>query len=479
MPKFSVSRDDAIRAITELERALAEGYLPREGKHGSRLRITAARVAADRLGWNHQTARQRFGTPDRKGYLVTRHGIKIDWKKYKPLPPPPEAAAAPAPLPPAPPEPPPGDPIEVRRLKDDLAQTRASLKGAERRAADAEARARDMLGLTSSPLMPQLVLPGPGDKIEGGRTVVLHLSDVHYGETVLSEEMDGLNRYDAGVSKARLGRFFSRAVDLMTTHWHGDPPDEVILCLGGDLISGNLHPELEETNAPALPVTVREVGEHIAGGILLLRREIKRPIRVYSVPGNHGRSTPKPQSKARSESSFDLLATDFAEAVTRGAHLREHDDDPHVEIPPIAFYKAQSPDCYFSTYGWHWLLTHGDAMGGKGAGTGFIGPMATIIKGHRKLIDTSWRSSKPVHFVLTAHFHTTGRTSFGWANGSVIGYSQYPRDLRADPEPSQQNMFVVHPRRGIIMWEPIYLGVPGEGSLYAGPASIVRPAWSD
>jgi hypothetical protein len=131
---------------------------------------------------------------------------------------------------------------------------------------------------------------------------------------------------------------------------------------------------------------VREVGEHIAGGIIMLRNEVKRPIRVYSVPGNHGRMTIKPQSKGRSAGSLDLLAMDFAEATTRGARLKD-----------VTFYKAISPDCYFSTYGWHWLLTHGDAMGGRGGGTGFIGPMATIIKGHRKLVDTSWRSARPVH----------------------------------------------------------------------------------
>lgn len=451
--KPQISRDDAVRAIAEIERALEEGYLIPGALDGGNHIQSAVGVAAARLGVARATFRARAGTPNAPGIFERRFGLKIDWSKYRPKSP---EAAEPA-----------TDPIELRRLKDRNAFLETSLKDAERRTVDAEARARDMLGLTAEPLRAQLTLPKPDDPAPGGtRTVILHLSDIHYGEVVLLEEMDGLNRYDAKVAEARLGRFFSHSADLMTKHWKGPPPDEIVLCLGGDMISGNLHPELEQTNEPAIPSTVRQVGEHIAGGIIMLRNEIKRPIRVYCVPGNHGRSTPKPQSKKRSASSWDLLVADFAEAVTRGAKLKE-----------VYFYKAQSPDCYFSTYGFHWLLTHGDAAGFRGGGTGFIGAMATIVKAHRKLVDTSWRSGKPVHYVLTAHHHTTGRTSFGWANGSLIGYGEFARDLRADPEGARQNMLVVHPRHGVINHQELHLGDPAEGSLYAGPATVVRPQW--
>lgn len=232
------------------------------------------------------------------------------------------------------------------------------------------------------------------------------------------------------------------------------------------MISGNLHAELEQTNFPTVPETVREVSEHIGGGITLLRKEVGAPIRVYAVPGNHGRTSPKPQSKNRAPSSLDLLVSDFAEAVTRGAGGAD-----------VSFTKATSPDCYFSTYDFKWLLSHGDAIGAKGGGVGFIGQAAVIIKGHRKLVDTSWRSGRPVNFVLTADRHTSLRTTFGWANGSVVGYNEYARDLRADPEPARQDMLVVNPRHGVITEMPLYLGAPEEGSLYAGPATLVRPQW--
>jgi hypothetical protein len=464
VPVYSTKIDEAAREIAEVENALRDGHPPKTiiGSHQK----SAVRVAAERLSVNTQALRGRIGSPDLTGYHAIHFGLSVDWDQYRPRPVPEPEPIIPDALPIIPE--PPADHIGLRRAKDDASALRARIAELERRVIEAEDVRAGVLGLVETPLRPRIVIPAKQASAHHGRTVILHLSDVHYGETVELAEMDGANRYDAAISRSRLGRFFGTAADLMTKHWIGPPPDEVVLCLGGDLISGDIHPELAQTNFPSVPATVKEVGEHIAGGIVLLHKRVGCPLRVLSVPGNHGRMTVKPQSKRRSAGSLDLLASDFAEAAVRGAGVGE----------AVQFFRPASPDAHFSTYGWHWLLTHGDAQGAKG-GTGYIGPIAAITKGHRKLVDTSWRSGHPVHFVLTGHFHTTAKTPFGWANGSVVGYGEYARDLRADPEPARQNLLVVHPRHGVINEMALYLGAPGEGSLYAGPASLVRPSFED
>lgn len=356
-----------------------------------------------------------------------------------------------------------GDPVLIRRLRDENNRLRNGIADLERRIVDAEDIRASVLGLVDAPLKPQLVIPTKTSPKGGGRTVLLHLTDVHYGETVDIDEMDGVNSYNAKIARARIGRFFARAASLCTEHWTGAPPEEIVLALGGDLISGDIHNELAVTNTPSVPATVREVGELIAGGIVLLRQQVGCQIRVYSVPGNHGRLTFKPTSKGRAAMSLDLLATDFAEACCRAAG-----------VGGVTFYQTQSPDAYFSTYAFNWALNHGDTMGSRG-GQGYIGPAATIVRGHRKMMDTAWRSGKAVNFILTGHLHTTLRTSFGWSGGSVVGYSEYARDLRADPEPAKQNMLVVHERNGVIDHQELYLGHPSEGSHYAGPMIVSRP----
>ena len=459
---MTTSREDALLDIAAVEKALAEGYPPPgvivQGQNNIK---TAVRVASERLNISANTFRSRIGTQDVPGIYQRLYGLQVDWSKYRAI------SVAYSPQTDQTQEPR-TDPIETLRLRDDVSRLRNEVRELSRRLIEAQDIRAGVLGLTKEPLTPKLIIPSNEKHHSGSRAVVLHLSDIQYGETIRADEMDGLNRYDSVLAQVRLGRFFSIAADLMTNHWKGEPPSEIVLCLGGDLISGSIHPELEITDYPTVPIAVREVGEHIAGGIVLLRKIVEVPIRIYSVPGNHGRSTMKPQSKRRSSSSFDMLATDFSEAIVKGSG-----------VDNIAFYRTFSPDAYFSTYGWHWMLTHGDTMGGRGGGTGFIGPMAAIIKGHRKLVDTSWRAGRAVHFVLTGHYHTTGKTAFGWANGSVAGYNEFARDLRADPEPARQNMLVVHPKRGVIIERPIYLGAPEEGSLYAGPATVIRPTWSE
>lgn len=420
----------ARKTVDAIEAALRAGHAPPgrqiAGRRGALL------VAADRLGTDAQTLRNRI----RRGGSCERYGIKPDWRLF----------AAPAA----------GDPIGARRAADRELELRRRLAAAERHAAAAHDHRASILKLTAEPLRPSVLPMAPRDKAPGGRSVIAHLSDVHRGERVSLGEMDGVNAYDTAISRARLGRFFGKISVLAGEFWHGRPPDEIVLCLGGDMLSGMIHLELVETNDLATPRAVRELGEDIAGGLLKLRRELKRPVRVISVPGNHSRLTLKPQAKRRAAHNLDLLVADFVEATLRGAG---------VGPEAVKFFATESPDAYFNIYGWNFCLTHGDAMG-VGGGKGYIGPIAPITKGHRLLVDSSYKTGRRVHYALSAHYHTTARTPFGWANGSVIGYNEYARDLRCDPEPAKQNMLVVHREQGVISHQELYLGAPGEGRLY-------------
>lgn len=346
------------------------------------------------------------------------------------------------------------DPIVERRLRDQLQATRLRLADAERRAADAEDWRSEIMRLTAVPPRPQSIPVKDLGKYNG-RSIFLALSDWHLGEVVNYDEMDGLNCYNEEIAKHRLARMFSIVSDLATNYWVGDGPDEIVVWIGGDLISGALHPELVSTDDLTIPESVKQGGEHIAGGLLKLWKMTSIPIRVYDSPGNHGRATQKPQSKLVLRNSYDSLVLDFAEMA-----LRHTDTD-------IRFYRSSSIDCVVPIYNWRFLCTHGDRMG-TGGGRGFVGAAAPITRGHKSILNEYTKFAKPPHFIVTGHFHTTMRSPFGWSNGSIIGYSEYAHGLRLGAEGARQTMLVVERDRGVIAEHDLFLGHPDEGTLYQG-----------
>lgn len=262
--------------------------------------------------------------------------------------------------------------------------------------------------------------------------------------------MDGLNSYSIAIFRQRMNRLGASAQALLTTHWTGKPPEKIVLILGGDKIAGEIHEELAKTNEALSAPAVRECAERLAGLVKLLRTIA--PVDIYSVVGNHGRLTRKPESKGASINSFDSLISHVVEMMLSGD-------------PKIRFFHSKSGDALFRVYGLVFALTHGNNMGSKG-GQGFIGPLATIARGVAKVRAYYASQGIAVDYVLTEHLHTTARIPGAFSNGSMVGPSEYSRDIRAMPEPAKQNFIVVHSERGVIDYRELFCGDPSEGSIY-------------
>jgi DNA-binding Lrp family transcriptional regulator len=351
------------------------------------------------------------------------------------------------------PPPQPVDPVEVRRLKDAVEAMKKQRDEAVRRAIAAEDLRSGVLGLGEPKRSSLLPVKSDPEK-KGRRTVLLHLSDVHYGEVVDLAEMDGVNAYSPAIAERRISLLFDKVCRLLTEHWKGKPPEKLILELGGDLISGALHPELARTDAMSRLPSCRDVASLIAQGILQIRKRVGCLVDVHSVPGNHGRLSIKPESKGAAIDSFDTLVAWFVERDVK------HDKG-------VSIYYSDSIDALFPVYGRMILLTHGDRVGSRG-GTGFVGVAAPIARGHQKLAADYAHRGIILYRIHTAHLHTSLSLTLGDSNGSVIGWNQYARDLRARAEPASQNMSVIHSEGGLIDWRKIMLGSPDEGSIYRG-----------
>lgn len=337
---------------------------------------------------------------------------------------------------------------------------------AVRRATAAEDIRTSIFGLTAERLEPVSFQPEKNLGHSSAETVIVNLSDWQWGEVVDIAAMDGINSYSPQIAARRAERCFQAILDLMTKHWSGPPPARLILILGGDMVSGDIHLELTRTNALSAIPAVRDCVTYLRAGVSLLLDNLECPIDIISLPGNHGRSTLKNESKLLAETSYDTLVADFLEMEFR------HESR-------ITFYTPVSGDARFSVYGWHFLATHGHNIGARG-GMGFVGPAATAARGFKRLIADYAGRGVHIDVIIIGHFHTALALEEGFVNSSLVGPSEYSRDGRFRPRPATQLFLAVHPRRGVSQYRFINVGSPEEGSLYERPplpADPVRPRY--
>jgi hypothetical protein len=79
-------------------------------------------------------------------------------------------------------------------------------------------------------------------------TLVVMLSDTHFDEVVNPEEMEGLNAYNREIAMMRLEKWTQNVIKMARHYLAGVEYDGVVLILGGDIFSGDIHEELALTN---------------------------------------------------------------------------------------------------------------------------------------------------------------------------------------------------------------------------------------
>jgi hypothetical protein len=334
----------------------------------------------------------------------------------------------------------PPSPAEVR----DATFWRNKAKAAEDRAAESEHVLREMAGIFQRPLsMPEWTLPGGG---ETGRAVgLIHLSDLHCGEVVRLEEASGVNEYNPEIFRRRLRRMIDASTRILP-RWSSDCDLKgVVVALNGDLISGDIHAELRETNALTAHEQVALATDELATGIRMLADQFDAVL-VTVTPGNHGRTTEKTHAKRMAALSYDIMIGNIL--------AREFANDARIAVNT-----ASGADIVFPLFGWSVLQTHGDSMG-TGGGQGFAGPELPIVRGGKKIKLSGFATGERYDIILTAHYHTSSNPGTVLANGSMVGYSEYSLRIRGLPEPPQQWLALIHEKWGLRERVPVVLEDP-------------------
>lgn len=182
---------------------------------------------------------------------------------------------------------------------------------------------------------------------------LLFASDWHWDEFVNPAQISGGNAYDHRIAVDRAKRCFGTFINLTTNHLSKPSYDYSTLALGGDMLSGNIHEELRETNEFPIHVSVLSITDNIAAGIIGMHNAFGR-VYIPCVGGNHGRIDKKPRAKNRAFDNYDWLVYQLLAKHFRG------EKDITFEIP-------EASDVQFALHNTRYLLTHGDQFKGGSA----------------------------------------------------------------------------------------------------------------
>lgn len=334
------------------------------------------------------------------------------------------------------------DPNDTQALKGRIKRLEDELRGHQRESEESEI-VKGVIGTMSrqvEALEPPawVVTPQRGASPPGVPT--LFISDLHWGEVVHPAQINGVNEYNVKIAHERMATLVNSALHLLKIVDPGMMYPGIVVPLGGDCISGNIHDELTATNElNSMPAVLDLCG--VLVGVITLLADTLGAVFLPCVSGNHARDTKKIWSKDRHATSFDWLLYRF---------LAKHfDGDKRV-----TFFIPDGPDAYYKVYDHAYLLTHGDQFRG---GDGLIGCLGPIIRGDHKKRSRNAQVEMAYDTMLLGHFHQYVHHGRVIVNGSLKGYDEYAFNNNFGFEAPQQALWLTHAKHGQTFRMPVYV----------------------
>jgi len=127
------------------------------------------------------------------------------------------------------------------------------------------------------------------NKVSGDtpQAVVAPLTDTHIGEFIDLKQMAGLNSYDFDIFNNRLYGWATQLVTLVELRRNAVPIPELVIPMLGDMVSGDIHEELSQTNLTNCMMQMIRGANLIAQALMFIAPHFES-IRVPCVVGNHG-----------------------------------------------------------------------------------------------------------------------------------------------------------------------------------------------
>jgi predicted phosphodiesterase len=265
---------------------------------------------------------------------------------------------------------------------------------------------------------------------------VLMLSDLHIGEVVNKEEVEGFNEFNWKIAQTRMANIVTDFIKWNNTLRNGYKITRCVVACLGDYVSGNIHDELEITNEFPLPVQTARAGLLIGEALVRLSSAFDE-LEVYQVGAdNHGRLRRKPQMKQKYENSMsylvDVIAAQYA---NKQSNIEIHTPTSMKTIATISGFK--------------FLLSHGD---GVRAWMGI--PYYGIERARAREAVKRMNTDRSFDYIAHGHWHVPVGFLSGniFINGSLSGTNELDESAGRLSDPAQAAFLVG--RHGVFGFTP-------------------------
>ena len=324
---------------------------------------------------------------------------------------------------------------EIARLRAEVASYQKRYKAALAQIDAERARADSLVSLQGVKAAPLTKSVKGKKRTKHHATAVLMLSDVHCEERILPETVNGENDYSLDVCQLRLAELEERFLDCLQHERNQADIDRVLVWLGGDFITGHIHPDCAEVAQLSPMNATRWISERLRGLIDRIAANVGSVI-VCTNAGNHGRSTEKNRIATELDHSWEQLMYFTLAREERNKNVQWQIAEGHLG--------------YVDLDGFLVRTTHGHSIRFAGGVYGLALPASKAI--------ARWDAGRKADLTIFGHYH-----SWGWlrgaryvANGSVIGHSPYAERVASPERPCQGMAIIDGGRREVTRAYPLF-----------------------
>jgi len=269
------------------------------------------------------------------------------------------------------------------------------------------------------------------------QSAVLILSDTHVGQVISPNQTLGFGGYNFTTFLNRL-QFLQDGVRSIVQDHTTTQIDELVICLGGDMIDGALQHGAEAKQKSTLFSQFYGAGHALAQFIRNVAPLVPR-IRIYCAVGNHPRWQNQHKMPTDNRySNLDQFLYAYVQALTK-------------EISSVDWTLNEQPFALFNVQGFRFHLSHGDHLRGGDKALGIPNhAVGRLVSSTSQLYGKHDQPSP--HYFLMGHMHRG--IQLPHARGSVLvnggfpGLDGYGLTNGFSPVDPSQLFFFVHPKFG-------------------------------